>query len=263
MRVVAAAASAGALDVALADGPSVASGVEFGGTTDYLEVPGGPDVAAGDSRGWRGDGPAGRRRRRLGVQRPCPGRARRRAQLMPLLDAAGMSAMPAGGVATGAGGTADGTGDYRPLAVGVALLATAGLLVGRREPAGPPALLRRRPEALAVSRHRAPRRAVRTARLVLAAAAVAGAVLALSDLDDRSPVEAAAAAAAPPSVALEATTRPAGAGPHPRADPVAGRRQRAHPARDRRGRRPGAAGGLRLGRLVRRGPGARRGRVRR
>ena len=60
-----------------------------------------------------------------------------------------------------------------------------------------------------MSRHRAPRRAVRTARLVLAAAAVAGAVLVLSDLDDRSPVEAAAAAAAaPPSVALEATTRP-------------------------------------------------------
>jgi len=132
LRVVAAAPSAGALDVALTGGPSVASNVEFAAPTEYLEIPGGStSLRVTPEDGAATDLPvdlaAGSVYSVLVLDVPGGG-----LKLMPLLDAAGMSAMPAGGVATGAGGTADGTGDYRPLAVGVALLATAGLLVGRR-----------------------------------------------------------------------------------------------------------------------------------
>ena len=133
VRVVAAAAGAGALDVSLADGPPLASALAFASASDYVEVPGGAATLRVTPEGGQAtdlplDVAAGSVHTVLVLDRSGGGLT-----VQPLLDAASMGAVPTGGVATGAGGTAGGTGHHVPLAVGIALLATACLLVGRRD----------------------------------------------------------------------------------------------------------------------------------
>ncbi len=140
MRVVAAAPSAGALDVSLTGGESVASGVEFAAATNYLEVPGGSTSLRVTPQGAAAtdlplDLAAGSVYSVLVLDAPEGG-----LKLMPLLDAAGTGAMPVGGVAAGAGGSVDDVpaGPWAAV-LGVAVLAAAGLLVSlRRRPAGRP-----------------------------------------------------------------------------------------------------------------------------
>jgi hypothetical protein len=133
VRVVAAAAGAGALDVSLADGPPLASALAFASASDYVEVPGGAATLRVTPEGGQAtdlplDVAAGSVHTVLVLDRSGGGLT-----VQPLLDAASMGAVPVGGVATGAGGLAGGSGRHVPLAVGIALLATAGLLVGRRD----------------------------------------------------------------------------------------------------------------------------------
>ena len=130
-RVVAAAAGAGALDVSLADGPPLASALAFASASDYVEVPGGAATLRVTPEGGQAtdlplDVAAGSVHTVLVLDRSGGGLT-----VQPLLDAASMGAVPVGGVATGAGGLAGGSGHSVPLGVGIALLAAAGLLVGR------------------------------------------------------------------------------------------------------------------------------------
>jgi hypothetical protein len=131
VRVVAAAAGAGALDVSLADGRPLASDLTFASASDYVEVPGGSTALRVTPEGGQAtdlplDVAVGSVHTVLVLDRSEGGLT-----VQPLLDAASMGSVPVGGVAAGAGGTA-GTGHLGPLAVGIALLATARLLVGRR-----------------------------------------------------------------------------------------------------------------------------------
>ena len=133
VRVVAAAAGAGALDVSLADGPPLASALAFASASDYVEVPGGAATLRVTPEGGQAtdlplDVAAGSVHTVLVLDRSGGGLT-----VQPLLDAASMGAVPVGGVATGAGGLAGGSGHHVPLGVGIALLAAAGLLVGRRD----------------------------------------------------------------------------------------------------------------------------------
>jgi hypothetical protein len=133
VRVVAAAAGAGALDVSLADGPPLASALAFASASDYVEVPGGAATLRVTPEGGQAtDLPlevaAGSVHTVLVLDRSGGGLT-----VQPLLDAASMGAVPVGGVATGAGGLSGGSGHHVPLGVGIALLAAACLLVGRRD----------------------------------------------------------------------------------------------------------------------------------
>ena len=107
IRVLAAASNAETLDVTLADGTVVASGLAFASTGDYVDVPAGAStlrVSAG------GEPPAD-----LPVQLDAGAvysvlvldDAGGGLTVRPVLDAAGPGVMPVGGVETGAGGTAD------------------------------------------------------------------------------------------------------------------------------------------------------------
>lgn len=108
MRVLAAASNAQTLDVALADGTSVATGLAFASTSEYVDVPAGSttlQVSAG------GEPPtdlpveleAGAVYSVLVLDEPDGGLTVR-----PVLDAASPGVVPVGGVETGAGGTAGG-----------------------------------------------------------------------------------------------------------------------------------------------------------
>lgn len=136
VRVIAAAAAAGTLDVSLPGGPDLASGLAFADTSDYVDVPAGAtslqvtpegstatelplDVAAGSVYSvmvldTSGGG--------LTVQ--------------TALDAASPGIVPVGGVETGAGGAApaDGVpaGAGRLAALGLVLLAATALLTTGR-----------------------------------------------------------------------------------------------------------------------------------
>ncbi|WP_194902561.1 DUF4397 domain-containing protein [Quadrisphaera sp. INWT6] len=131
VRVLSAASSASSVDVSAVDGPVVARGAAFGGSTTYADVPAGRwtlraaaasgtttaaattavDLAAGSTYTLAvTDGPDGE------------------LQVTPVADAAGAAAVPVGGAATGAGGTATAHPDA-PALVGGSLgaLAAAGL----------------------------------------------------------------------------------------------------------------------------------------
>jgi hypothetical protein len=142
VRVIAAAASAEQLDVALADGTSVASGLAFADTSDYVEVPAGPTTlqvtpAGGPPVSLPVDVAGGSVYSVLVLDSPGGGLTVR-----PTLDAAGAAAVPAGGVETGAGGAAGssplplvGTGLLVTLAVAGGLVAVSSR-TGRRVPPG-------------------------------------------------------------------------------------------------------------------------------
>ena len=144
LRVVAAAASAGTLDVSGANGAPIASGLQFAAATDYVEIPGGPtSLRVTPEGGAATDLPievaAGAVYSVLVLDAPGGGLAVR-----PLLDAAGPGVVPVGGVAAGAGGSVDGFPGPVPAVLGVALLAAAGLLVGLRSRPRPPGRRRHR-----------------------------------------------------------------------------------------------------------------------
>ena len=143
MRVVAAAASADQLAVALPGGTSVADGLAFSDTSDYVEVPAGATTlevtpAGGQPVSLPVDVAAGSVYSVLVLDAPGGGLSVR-----PTLDAAGAGTVPAGGVEAGAGGAAGGssslplalTGVLGALAVG-AVLFVASTRIGRRTPAG-------------------------------------------------------------------------------------------------------------------------------
>ncbi|MGY1739925.1 MULTISPECIES: DUF4397 domain-containing protein [unclassified Blastococcus] len=142
MRVVAAAATAGRLDVALPGGRPVASHLAFADTSGYVDVPAGATAlavtpAGGQPVALSADVAAGAVYSLLVLDAPGGGLTVR-----PVLDAAGAGAVPAGGVEAGAGGAAGGS--PLPVAVGVALAVVvvgAGLCAvasraGRRTAAG-------------------------------------------------------------------------------------------------------------------------------
>ncbi len=140
IRVVAAAAGAGVLDVSGADGTPIASGLQFAAATDYVEIPGGRTSLRVTADGAAAtDLPtevaAGSVYSVLVLDTPGGGLAVR-----PVLDAAGPGVVPVGGVAAGTGGSvgASSAGPGTAVLGGVALLTAAGLLAGlRRRPLRP------------------------------------------------------------------------------------------------------------------------------
>jgi hypothetical protein len=127
LRVIAAASNAAVLDVSLPGNDSVASGLEFSKTSEYVDVPAGqsdvqvtPDGAAPTALPV--DLAAGSVYSALVLDQPGGGLTVR-----TVLDAASPGIVPVGGVATGAGGTA-GTAPFRLVAAGIAALASVGLL---------------------------------------------------------------------------------------------------------------------------------------
>ncbi|SNS35339.1 protein of unknown function [Geodermatophilus pulveris] len=142
VRVVAAAAGAGSLDVATDDGAVVASDLAFASATEHVEVPGGPATLTvtpdgGPAAQLPVDLAAGSVYTLLVLDDGAGGLTVRRA-----LDAAGSTTVPVGGVETGAGGLAGGPAGAAVLGAGVVLVAAA--VVGVRARPG------RRP-----ARHRA------------------------------------------------------------------------------------------------------------
>lgn len=136
VRVVHAAPEVPAVDVAVAGGPTLFSGASFPQATAYAEVAGGSynlEVR-----------PAGTQTVALKATQAVQagsiytiaaiGGAGKPTELLPIVDAAGMSAMPGGGVATGAGGTANqGGGSEAALVLaGVGALAVAGAAAAQR-----------------------------------------------------------------------------------------------------------------------------------
>jgi hypothetical protein len=104
VRVVAAAAGAGALDVALDGGPGLASGLTFPDAAPPVVVPGGPAaVRVGTEPPLPIDLPAGSVSTLLVLDAPDGGLTVR-----PVLDATGVPVAPTGGVEAGWGGGRDG-----------------------------------------------------------------------------------------------------------------------------------------------------------
>lgn len=142
VRVVHAAVDVPAVDVAVAGGPTLFSGATFPQATAYAEV-----AAGSYNLEVR---PAGTQNALLKATQAVQagsvytvaavGGAGKSPELLPIVDAAGMSAMPGGGVATGAGGTANGSGGSEAalVLVTVGALAVAGAATARRRrSAGP------------------------------------------------------------------------------------------------------------------------------
>jgi hypothetical protein len=130
LRVVAAAATTPALDVALPGGESVVSGLAFPRSSDYVDVPAGSTALSVAPAGAQAtplpvDLAAGSIYTVLVLDRPGGGLTVR-----PLVDAAGPALMPKGSVPAGEGGAA-GTrnGTLAAVAAGVAVLAAVGLLL--------------------------------------------------------------------------------------------------------------------------------------
>ena len=136
MRVLAGASSAETLDVALSDDTTVANGLDFAATSDYVDVPAGATtllVSVGDEPPT--DLPvtldAGAVYSVLVLDAAGGGLTVR-----PVLDAASPGVTPVGGVEAGAGGTAD-TGTS-PGLVALGLLSVAAVLaVSARVRRGP------------------------------------------------------------------------------------------------------------------------------
>ncbi|GLY94751.1 DUF4397 domain-containing protein [Actinoplanes sp. NBRC 103695] len=137
VRIIQASVRAPVLDVNVADGPSIADGVQFATTTDYRQVkPGKWTVKVQPSGGGRSS------------SLPCTLGAGSVYSLLVLdakggglkpelhIDAGGQGQVPRGGVATGVGGTQPGSPMPMALTIaGIAAVLTGGLVV----------LIRRRP----------------------------------------------------------------------------------------------------------------------
>jgi len=130
VRILAGASNAETIDVGIAGGPSVATGLAFADTSEYVDVPAGSTsltVAA------EGQAPA-----ELPVDLAAGSvyslvvlDADQGLRVEPVLDAAGAAVVPVGGVETGAGGTAD-TGPSASLVVLAAGSAAAVVAAGTR-----------------------------------------------------------------------------------------------------------------------------------
>jgi hypothetical protein len=137
MRVLAAASNAETLDVALADGTTVTTGLAFASTSDYVDVPAGSttlQVSAGGEppTDLPVDLDAGAVYSVLVLDEPDGGLT-----VEPVLDAASTGVVPVGGVETGAGSTAGGGAPFGVLALALGA-GGAALAVGvrsRRSPA--------------------------------------------------------------------------------------------------------------------------------
>jgi hypothetical protein len=136
VRVIAAAATAATLDVSLSGGAELAQGLEFAGTSGYVDVPAGATSLQVTPEGSAAtelpvEVAAGSVYSVIVLDAPGGGLA-----VQTALDAASMGVVPVGGVDTGAGGTAPavpGTPGLVGLAaLGVAALATVALLATRR-----------------------------------------------------------------------------------------------------------------------------------
>jgi hypothetical protein len=131
MRVLAAASTAETLDVSLADGTSVTTGLAFASTSDYVDVKAGSttlQVSAGAEppTDLPVDLDAGAVYSVLVLDEPDGGLTVR-----PVLDAASAGVVPVGGVETGAGGTADGGAPFGVLALAIGA-GGAAIAVGAR-----------------------------------------------------------------------------------------------------------------------------------
>jgi hypothetical protein len=133
MRVVAAAASAPSLGVTLPGGKTVANGLPFAATGDYVDVPAGATTLSVTPSGGAATPlplqvTAGSVYTVLVLDRPGGGLTVR-----PVLDAGGLAAVPAGSIPAGEGGTVrNGSTARVGWASGIAALAVAGLLLTAR-----------------------------------------------------------------------------------------------------------------------------------
>ena len=135
MRMVAAAATAPTFDVALPNGQTVAHGLSFGHTSEYVDVPAGATTLTVTPAGAAAiplpvDVAAGSVYSVLVLDRAGGG-----VTVRPVLDAASMGVVPQGAVPAGEGGTAStGWPGTTGVAAGIAVLAAAGLLLTVRRP---------------------------------------------------------------------------------------------------------------------------------
>lgn len=131
VRVIDAAAGADSLDVSLAGGSSIAAGVTFADTSDYVDIPAGVtrlQINAGNGAPTQVpvDVAAGSVYSVLVLDRPGGGLT-----VHTVLDAASPGIVPVGSVPAGEGGTA-GSPPVTLLASGIAVLAAAALLLTTR-----------------------------------------------------------------------------------------------------------------------------------
>ena len=142
IRVIHAAPSVPAVDVGVANGPTLFRGATFPSATDYSAVAAGSYPLQVRAAGTRNTLLSATQAVRAGsiYTIAAIGGFGKPVRLLPVVDAAGMSSMPAGGVATGAGGTAPGSSGSAgagALALGAgALLAVGSGVVVRRRRSG-------------------------------------------------------------------------------------------------------------------------------
>lgn len=134
MRVLAAASNAETLDVALADGTSVATGLAFASTSGYVDVPAGSTTLQVSTGAEPPTGlpvvlDAGAVYSVLVLDEPDGGLTVR-----PVLDAASAGVVPVGGVETGAGGTAGGGVPAGVVALALGAGAAALAIAARSRP---------------------------------------------------------------------------------------------------------------------------------
>jgi hypothetical protein len=138
VRVVHAAPEVPAVDVAVAGGPTLFSGATFPQATPYAEVAGGSYNLEVRAAGTQNALLKGTQAVQAGSVYTVAaiGGAGKPVELLPIVDAAGMAAMPGGGVATGGGGTADQGADAGSEVAlvlgGSAALALAGAAAAQR-----------------------------------------------------------------------------------------------------------------------------------
>ena len=137
VRVIHAAASVPAVDVGVAGGPTLFRGATFPNATDYASVKAGSYPlqvrGAGSSQALLSATQSVRAGSIYTIA--AIGGSGKPVELLPIVDASGMSSMPAGGVATGGGGTASSGSDAGTLALGgaaAALVIGSTVLVRRR-----------------------------------------------------------------------------------------------------------------------------------
>ncbi|MEV8372110.1 DUF4397 domain-containing protein [Kribbella sp. NPDC056861] len=137
VRLINAAAGSKTIDVSALDGPSLAAGAPFGTATKYGEVPG---------RGWTVEAKGAGRAASLAGSSKLDiragnvytllvlGTASQPLRIQPVLDAAGMVAMPEKGAETGLGGTTEQSGNQWMLLAGAGslLLLGGGIALRRR-----------------------------------------------------------------------------------------------------------------------------------
>lgn len=139
VRVIHAAPAVPAVDVGVAGGPTLFRGATFPNATAYAPVPAGSYPLQVRAAGTQNALLSATQAVQAGsiYTIAAVGGSGKPVQLLPVVDSAGMSAMPSGGVATGAGGTAGSPGsDNGALALGgtaALLVLGSGLAIRRRQ----------------------------------------------------------------------------------------------------------------------------------